>query len=328
MKVKRTSNRTTSFLMTLISVLLFTEVFAQGYETEFVVSQDESGDFRSIQEAIDASKSFPYERITIYIRNGVYKEKVKVHSWNTKLSLIGESKENTIISWDDYFDKIDRGRNSTFHTYTLLVDGNDFHAENLTIENTAGDVGQAVALHVEADRASFENCRILGNQDTVYLAGEGNRNYFSNCYIDGTTDYIFGEATAYFEDTEIRSKSNSYITAASTPQAEKYGFVFQNCSLTAEDGVNEVYLGRPWRIYAQTVFLNTKMGSHILPKGWGNWGKTEAESLTFFGEYNSSGLGANSDQRVSWSYTLTEKQAEHYTKNRVLRQWNPEIISQ
>ncbi|HBX65905.1 MAG TPA: pectin esterase, partial [Balneolaceae bacterium] len=235
------SNRTTSFLLTLISVFLFTEVFAQGYETEFIVSQDGSGDYTSIQAAIDGAKSYPYERITIYVRDGVYKEKVKVHAWNTKLSIIGESKENTIITFSDYFDSVDRGRNSTFHTYTFLVDANDFHAENLTIENSAGEVGQAVALHVEGDRVSFENCNLLGNQDTVYLAGEGNRNYFRNCYIEGTTDFIFGGATAYFEDSEIYSKSNSYITAASTPENQEYGFVFQNCSLTAAEGIDEVY---------------------------------------------------------------------------------------
>jgi len=300
---------------------------AQGYETEFVVSQDGSGDYTSIQAAIDGAKSFPYERITIHVRNGVYNEKVKVHAWNTKLSIIGESKDSTIISYDDYFDSINRGRNSTFHTYTFLVDANDFHAKNLTIENIAGEVGQAVALHVEADRVSFENCRLLGNQDTVYLAGEGNRNYFGNCYIEGTTDFVFGGATAFFEDTEIHSKSNSYITAASTPENLKYGFVFQNCSLTAAEGVDEVYLGRPWRNYAKTVFMNTRMDSHILAKGWDNWGKTEAESSTFYGEFNSSGPGANSGQRVDWSHQLTKEQADKYIRERVFDQWDPIIES-
>jgi|TARA_R100000388_G_scaffold95040_1_gene86371 pectinesterase len=328
MKVKRMSNRTTSFLLTLISVFLFTEVFAQGYETEFIVSQDGSGDYTSIQAAIDGAKSYPYERITIYVRDGVYKEKVKVHAWNTKLSIIGESKENTIITFSDYFDSVDRGRNSTFHTYTFLVDANDFHAENLTIENSAGEVGQAVALHVEGDRVSFENCNLLGNQDTVYLAGEGNRNYFRNCYIEGTTDFIFGGATAYFEDSEIYSKSNSYITAASTPENQEYGFVFQNCSLTAAEGIDEVYLGRPWRNFAQTVFLNTRMGSHILPEGWDNWGKAEAESSAFYGEFSTKGPGANSGKRVDWSHQLTKKQAENYTKERVFGNWDPEIESQ
>src|SRR5699024_3188186 len=143
------------------------------YKKEMTVAKDGSGDYRSIQDAVDASKSFPYERITIHIKNGVYREKVKVHAWNTRLTFVGESKEKTIITYDDYFDKIDRGRNSTFFTYTLLIQGNDFEARNLTVQNTAGSVGQAVALHVEADRAMFENCRFLGNQDTIYLAGEG-----------------------------------------------------------------------------------------------------------------------------------------------------------
>jgi pectinesterase len=322
MKLKTMIFNTTSFLLTFLLVFVLAEVSAQGYETEFTVAKDGGGDYTSIQAAIDGAKSFPYERITIHVSNGVYNEKVKVHAWNTKLSIIGESKDSTIISYDDYFDSIDRGRNSTFHTYTFLVDANDFHAKNLTIENTAGEVGQAVALHVESDRVSFENCRLLGNQDTVYLAGEGNRNYFGNCYIEGTTDFIFGGATAFFEDTEIHSKSNSYITAASTPQNQEYGFIFQNCSLTAADGVHEVYLGRPWRNYAQTVFLNSMMGSHILPEGWDNWGRTEAEASTFYGEFNNSGPGSNAETRVDWSHQLTKKQAEEYTRERVFEQWD------
>lgn len=290
---------------------------------EYTVAKDGAGDFTSIQEAVDASKSFPPERITIHIKNGVYKEKVKVHAWNTKMSFIGESKDSTIITWDDYFDKIDRGRNSTFHTYTLLVEGNDFHGENLTIENSAGEVGQAVALHNEADRVSFKNCQLLGNQDTVYLAGEGNRQYFDNCYVEGTTDFIFGGATALFENCLIHSKKNSYITAASTYQGQEYGFVFNNCKLTADKKVDEVYLGRPWRNYAKTVFLNTKMDSHILPQGWDNWNKHEAESTVFYAEYNNTGPGYAPEHRVDWSHQLSHEQAELYNKNRILKNWNP-----
>ncbi|MDR8393334.1 pectinesterase family protein [Aliifodinibius sp. S!AR15-10] len=294
---------------------------AQDYETEFVVAKDGSGDFTSIQAAIDASKSFPYERITIQIKDGVYREKVKVHSWNTKLSLVGESKENTIITYDDYFDKIDRGRNSTFHTYTLLVDGNDFHAENLTIRNTAGPVGQAVALHVEADRASFESCRILGDQDTIYAAGEGDRQYFKECYIEGTTDFIFGEATAVFEDCTIHSKSNSYITAASTAKSVEHGFIFKNCRLTAAEDVTEVYLGRPWRNFARTVFLNCYMGDHIRPVGWNNWGKPEAEQTVFYGEYGNKGPGYQPGKRAEWTHILTPEQAKNYSLESVFGDW-------
>lgn len=293
------------------------------YETRITVAADGSGDYTSIQDAIDAAKAFPDERIEIFIRNGVYREKVKVHSWNTKLSLIGESVEHTIIVYDDYFGKIGRGRNSTFFTYTLLVEGVDFYAENLTIQNAAGPVGQAVALHVEADRCEFVNCRFIGFQDTLYLAGENARQYFSDCYIEGTTDFIFGEATALFHNCDIHSKSDSYITAASTPEGVEYGFVFIDCRLTAGEGVNRVFLGRPWRVFAKTVFIHTEMGAHICPEGWHNWGKEEAGKTVFYAEYQSYGPGANAAERVDWSRRLTSKQAKKYTMENIFRGWKP-----
>ena len=310
--------------LVLFIVIATATLQAQDYKTELTVAKDGSGDYQSIQEAVDATKSFPYERITIHIRNGVYKEKVKVHSWNTKLSFLGESKDSTIITWDDHFDKMDRGRNSTFFTYTLLVDANDFQAKNLTIQNTAGEVGQALALHVEADRAFFTNIRLLGNQDTIYLAGEGNRNYFKNCYIEGTTDFIFGEATALFEGCQIHSKKDSYITAASTPAAEPFGFVIKNSRLTAEDDVEEVYLGRPWRNYAKTVFIQTEMGDHIHPEGWHNWNKESANRTTFYAEYNNSGPGFKPGERVGWSHQLSSNDAEKYVKAAILGGWDPQ----
>jgi pectinesterase len=287
-------------------------------EYVIVVDQKGSGNFVTIQEAINSVQSFPYQRITIFIKNGIYKEKVKIHAWNPKLSLIGESREGTIISYDDYFNKIGLGRNSTFFTYTLLVEGNDFFAKNLTIQNTSGDVGQAVALNIHADRALFSNCSFLGNQDTLYTSGEGSKNYFSNCYIEGTTDFIFGDATVLFDKCEIHSKKDSYITAASTPQGASFGYVFKGCKLTADEGVSQVYLGRPWRIYAKTVFMNCEMGKHIQPQGWENWSKSEAEKTAFYAEYNCTGLGFQPQKRVSWSHQLTKKESEKYTPEAIL----------
>lgn len=289
----------------------------------YIVVQDGSGDFTSIQDAIDASRSFPLERVTIFIKEGIYNEKVKVHSWNTKLSLIGEDRDNTIITFDDFFDKIDRGRNSTFYTYTLLVQGNDFVAENLTVENSAGPVGQAVALHVEADRSAFKNCKFLGNQDTIYAAGEGSRQYFEDCYIEGTTDFIFGEATAVFNNCTIHSKSDSYITAASTPEGVEYGFVIINSKLTADPVVERVYLGRPWRDHAKTVFMNSEMGRHIHPAGWHNWNREEAEETIFYAEYRNSGLGYTPAQRTEWALQLSKEEAEKYTLNDIFKGWKP-----
>jgi pectinesterase len=303
----------------VLSLLLITVRANVSGPYTMVVARDGSGDYTTIQAAIDACKSFPDDRISIFIKNGVYKEKVRVPAWNDKLSLIGESVEHTIISFDDYFNRIDRGRNSTFFTYTLLVEGNDFYAENLTIENTAGPVGQAVALHVESDRCAFHNCRFLGNQDTLYAAGQNSRQYYDSCYIEGTTDFIFGAATAVFNVCTIHSKSNSFITAASTPEGRPFGYVFRNCKLTAALGINKVYLGRPWRDYARVAFLNCSIGDHIIAAGWDNWSTPIREKTSFFTEYGNTGPGAATSGRVRWSHQLSKREASMYTIKNIFK---------
>jgi pectinesterase len=295
---------------------------------DLYVAKDGSAEYATIQSAINAAKSFPDKRITIHIKNGVYNEKVRIYSWNNKLTLKGESAENTIITYDDYFKKVDLGRNSTFHTYTLKVESNDVIIQNLTVENTAGPVGQAVALHIEGDRCQVLNCRIKGNQDTAYLAGEGSRQYFKNCFIEGTTDFIFGEATVIFDACEIHSLSNSYITAASTPEHIKYGFVFMNCRLTASKDVDNVLLGRPWRDYARVVFLNCEMGSHIAPQGWSNWSNTNRDQTAYYAEYNNTGEGAKTTKRLPWTHVLSKSKAKKYTIEKIFspivkKSWMP-----
>ena len=282
-----------------------------------VVAKDGSGDYDNIQDAIDNAKAFPYERITIFIKNGIYKEKVKVHEWNTNITLLGESKDSTIITYNDYFNKIGLGRNSTFYTYTLLVEANDCILKNLTIENSSGEVGQAVALSVFSDRVAVVNCKLLGHQDTLYASGIG-KQYYKDCYIEGTTDFIFGSATAFFENCHIHSKKDSYITAASTPKDTTFGYVFKNCKLTANEDVKAMYLGRPWRVYAQTVFINCEMGEFILPEGWHNWNKPDAEQTAFYAEYNNSGKGFQPDKRVSWSHQLKKSEAKKYSLKNVM----------
>lgn len=312
-------------LIYLPLLLLVTVANAQ-YKTKIFVAQDGSGDFSSIQAAIDDTKAFPDTRITIFIKDGIYEEKVKIPAWNTRLTLKGESTTGTIIRWEDYFDKIDRGRNSTFHTATFLVQADDFRAENLTISNTAGEVGQAVALAIEADRCVIINCRILGNQDTLYVDGTNARQHFSNCYIEGTTDYIFGGATALFEDCIIHSKSDSYITAASTPAGRPYGLVFLRCQLTAAANVTAVYLGRPWRSYAQTVFIDCRLDKHIRPEGWNNWGSSAKEKTVFYAEHGNTGPGASTTQRVSWAQQLNRRQVKKYQPERILQPFSiPEM---
>lgn len=285
---------------------------------EMTVAQDGTGDFAKIQEAIDASKAFPDQRVIIHVRNGVYHEKVVVPACNNRLSIIGESAEKTIITYGDYFSKINRGRNSTFYTYSMLVEADDFYAENLTIENSAGPVGQAVALHVVGDRCAFHNCRIMGNQDTLYTGGLNSRQYYKDCYIEGTTDFIFGAATALFDNCQICSKTNSFVTAASTPHGKSYGYVFMNCKLIAKEGLNKVYLGRPWRDFAKVVYIKCELGAHIIPEGWSTWEGTSRDKTAFFAEFENIGKGADSTHRIGWSRQMSKGQAEIYTPAKIL----------
>jgi pectinesterase len=302
----------------LLAFLLFsTDSYSQD-RFEFTVAPDGSGDFILIQQAIDASKAFPDRRVTIYVKNGIYNEKIVVPSCNTRLSIIGEDPLRTIITWNDHFNSINRGRNSTFYTYTLLVEADDFYAENLTIRNTAGPVGQAVALHVEGTRCVFRNCHILGHQDTLYTGGQDSRQYYDNCHIEGTTDFIFGAATALFNNCTICSLGNSFITAASTPAGKAFGYVFLNCRLTALEGVNRVYLGRPWRDFARVAFIGCEMGTHIAPEGWANWDGTGRDRTAWYAEYGNTGPGAVVTGRVAWSHPLGKREASKYTIERVL----------
>lgn len=289
-------------------LLAMSQVFANG-KTHLVVAQDGSGDYTSIQEAVTACGAFPSEPKEIFIKNGIYHEKVLIDSFQTNLTLVGESREKTIITNGDYAGQPGIG---TFNSYTVKITGDHVSIQNLTIENSAGEMGQAVALHVEGDYFKARNCAILGDQDTIYAAGQKSRQYFSDCYISGTTDFIFGAATAVFDNCTLHSKKNSYITAASTPQGNAYGYVFRNCKLTADPNVTEVYLGRPWRDYAKVVFIDCMMGSHIRAEGWHNWSKPEREKTSFYAEYHSAGDGANPSGRASWSHQLTKREVKKY----------------
>jgi pectinesterase len=288
------------------------------------VAADGSGEYRTIQEAVLAVRDFMQVPAVIFIKNGTYKEKLLIPSQKTNITLLGESREGVVITYGDYSG--DAEKHSTYTSATVRVQGNDFTAENLTFENSAGRVGQAVALHVEGDRATFRNCRLLGNQDTLFLAIENSRQYYQNCYIEGTTDFIFGSSTAVFEGCTIHSKTNSYITAASTWPRQPFGLVFLNCKLTAAPEATKVYLGRPWRPNARTVFLNTEMGAQIRPEGWENWGKVSNEATAYYAEYGSTGPGANPAGRVKWARQLTAKEAKQYTLKTIfagLIGWEP-----
>ena len=308
-------------LLLLLSVV--SAAWAQERQDTIVVSRDGTGNFRTLQEAIESARAFMDYTVTIYVKNGVYKEKVIVPSWVENIDIIGEDRDKTIITYDDHANINKMG---TFRTYTVKVEGSDITFKNLTIENNAAQLGQAVALHTEGDRLKFINCRILGNQDTIYTGAKFTRLYFKDCYIDGTTDFIFGPSTALFEDCIIHIKRNSYVTAASTPKEAKYGYIFKHCKLTAEPGVDKVYLGRPWRPYAYTLFIECELGKHIVLAGWHNWGKQSNEETARYMEYKNTGEGANASERVAWSKQLTKKEAEAVTVDAIFRtqsDWDP-----
>jgi len=287
---------------------------------DFVVDASGKGDFTTVQAAIDAVPHFRKNETTILIRNGIYKEKLILPLSKTNVTFIGEDKMKTIITNDDYASKENNfgEEMGTTGSSGFFVFGNDFTAHNITFENSAGRVGQAVAVRVDGDRVVFNNCRFIGNQDTLYPHGDGSRQYYKDCYIEGTVDFIFGWSTAVFEDCTIFCKDHGYITAASTKEEREFGFVFINCRITGDAGENTFYLGRPWRNHAETVFINCFMDKHIKPEGWNNWGRERAERTSFYGEYNSTGPGAHSSSRVGWAHQLTKDEAQIYTPANIL----------
>ncbi|WP_339868851.1 pectinesterase family protein [uncultured Algoriphagus sp.] len=303
--------------------------FVSSQEFDFVVAKDGSGDFKTVQEAFDAVPDFRKNETKILLKPGTYKEKLVLAASKTNISLIGEDAANTLITHDDFAQKKNKfgEEMGTTGSTSFYVFGDGFYAKNITFENSSGPVGQAVAVRVDGDKVVFEKCRFLGFQDTLYPHGDRSRQYYKDCYIEGTVDFIFGWSTAVFDNCEIFSKNGGgYVTAASTEEATEFGFVFIDCKLTSDGEAGSVYLGRPWRDFAQTVFINTEMGAHIKAEGWHNWNKPNAEETAFYAEFGSKGAGANASQRVSWSHQLTEEEALKYSVKAVLAgvdDWDP-----
>lgn len=314
------------FLLCCTHVLWAQTIPNHKYPASFTVAQDGSGDFATIQEAVNSFRDHSQERVMLYVKNGIYAEKLVIPAYKPNIHILGESRDGVIITWDDFsgkpypsgVDRTGKKLHSTYTSYTVLVEAQDIVLENLTIRNSAGRVGQAVALNVQGDRFVCRNCALLGNQDTLYAAAEGSRQYYDNCYIEGTTDFIFGKSIAVFQSCTIKSLMNSYITAAATPAYQPYGFVFFDCKLIAAPEATKVYLGRPWRPNSHTVFIRCEMGDHIRPEGWDNWGNPDNEKTAFYAEYKSTGPGAASDKRVMWSKQLTEKEAKALTPESIL----------
>lgn len=328
MNVKKLIFLSLFFLISNLSAQSTEEVYRS-----ITVDKSGTGDFTKIQEAINSTRDLGPGFVEIHIKNGMYNEKLEIPSWKHKLRLIGEERDKTVITNNDYSGKKDSitGETlSTFTSFTLLVSGDEIEIENLTVRNSSCGEGQAVALHVEGDKFISKHVNILGCQDTIYAATGNSRQYYKNCYIEGTTDFIFGQATALFEECIIKSLRNSYITAAATTQNQDFGFVFLDCELIADDDVNEVYLGRPWRPYAQTVFINSEFGEHILPEGWDPWHGDgmfpDKQKTTFYAEYNNSGPGADTSKRIDWSKQLTKEEVKRYTAEKIFKRedcWNP-----
>ena len=301
-----------------------------------VVARDGTGQFRTVTEAVEVCRAFMDYHKVIYIKKGTYKEKLIIPQWLQNIELCGEDRDQTVITYDDHAnitmdgsfwpkqlkDQLlamgDRPKLGTFRSFTVRIDANDITFKNLTIENNAARLGQAVAIHTQGDRLKFLNCRFLGHQDTVYTGMPNTRLWFNDCYIEGTTDFIFGPATAWFEHCTIHGKVNSYITAASTPKDVDYGYVFSNCTVTAADSVTSLYLGRPWRDYGYTLFMNCELPGVICPEGWHHWEQHREQTARYF-EYNNRGEGANPANRVGWSRQLTKKEAQQITLERVFQ---------
>ena len=310
-------------ILVILCSLAFSHIMAKSYDNPdtIVVARDGTGEFRTVSEALEVCRAFMDYHKVIYIKKGTYKEKVIIPQWLQNIELCGEDRDATIITYDDHanvvFPPTGKGM-TTFRTYTLKVEANDITLRNLTIENNAARLGQAVALHTEGDRLLFVNCRFLGNQDTVYTGMPRTRMLFHDCYIEGTTDFIFGPATAWFEHCTIHGKLNSYITAASTPKDVDYGYIFSNCTVTAADSVTSLYLGRPWRDYGYTLFMNCELPGVICPEVWHHWEQHREQTARYF-EYNNRGEGANPANRVGWSRQLTKKEAQQITLDRVFQ---------
>jgi pectinesterase len=300
-------------------------------QTNLFVAADGSAQFTSVQSAIMSVPSGSRENpVVIHIKPGTYKELIYLQREKRFFKLLGDDATNTALTFNLYAGITNaEGRPiGTFKTPSTTIDADDFTAENLTFENSAGAVGQALAIRVDGDRAAFRNCRLLGWQDTILL--NRGRQYFENCFITGTVDFIFGAATAWFENCEIRALGDGYLTAASTPVDQPFGFVFSNCKITGETSPTKTFLGRPWRIYASTVFLNCQMSAVVRPEGWNDWKKPETHTTARYAEFNSRGTGASPTNRVNWLKTLTKSDAAKITAQTVLGgadNWNPSLPS-
>jgi len=286
-----------------------------------VVAADGSGDFKTVQQAVDHVAEENRRPLVIRIKPGRYEEQIRVSSGKRFLTFRGDDPKTTVLT---YRLSAQQAGNTRL-AFSAFINANDFRAENITFENSFGTGSQAVALLADADRVVFQNCRFLGWQDTLFV--NSGRQFFKDCYIEGHVDFIFGSGKVFFENCEIHSKGAGYVTAHfRTSEDQDTGFVFYRCKLTGSNTGAGVYLGRPWRPYARVVFIDTWLGAHIKPEGWDNWRDPGREKTAWFGEFNSTGPGANPSKRVQWARQLSKDEAKRFSRATFLGgsdKWNP-----
>ena len=334
------------FAFCLISVsALFAETPSPVPEGAVIVARDGSGDYTDIRSAINSLRSYkPEGRAYVYVKKGVYEEKLLIPPHKTEVSLIGEDRDSTVVVWHDHANMPDNrgGTIGTFESWTMRVDGPQFICENMTIINDAmtwhnpgwekdrknnANVGQAVALHIEADMVVFRNCSIKGFQDTLFTGNGDGREYFENCYIEGAVDFMFGPATVWYENCHLHLILPGYYTAASTPEDHPYGYVYDKCLLTAAEGLAGQWLGRPWRNYAYVLWKECRMDVDLNPAGWNNWNDPAREKTARYYEYRCTGRGADRSGRAPWSHELSDAEAAAVTIGNVFSRegnvWRP-----
>lgn len=305
---------------------LLVAIICEGQSKIITVSKSGTADVATVQAAFDAIPANNQTPITIEVKNGVYKEKLHLDAGKNFITLIGEDAQKTILTYDDHTGKIAANGDviNTRTSYSFLLKANDFTAKNITFQNDAGfTAGQAVAAEIDGDRAVFYNCRFVGFQDVLFTNNDTSRQFYKNCYIEGTTDFIFGSSTVWFQHCHIHSKKNSHVTAASTPASHAFGYIFSNCTLTGDSSLYGVSLGRPWQPYAAVVYINCNIGAHILPEGWRNWNNTDNYKTARYAEYKNTGLGVDISQRVTWAKQLSDEEVKNYTIQNIFGNWMP-----
>lgn len=292
-----------------------------------VVAKDGSGDYSSVQLAINAVEDYQKKTTVIFIKKGIYKEKLTVPFSKQHLLMVGQSADSTIICFDDFASRKNASGfpMGTRATASCFVYASDFSASHLTFSNTAGPVGQAVAICTLGDRLCFYDCHFLGFQDTIFTDGHPSRQYFNHCYIEGTVDFIFGPSTVIFDSCRIFCKNHGYVSAASTRPETKYGYVFRDCVIYGDkDAKSTHFLGRPWRPFAKVVFIRCDLSEVIRPEGWSKWKNSDTAAVTaYFAEGADFGPGANANSRVPWSHQLDHNMLSAYSTEHIFEGWLP-----